>query len=100
MSNQQSQAFKPKIYYSMDNPKSQTSQANEQSSSGGLGGIGDKLSSAVGRGTEGSGDSQSLLDKGKKWKLLAHIFLHANDYPIDRYKLSTAVYHWTKQSDQ
>lgn len=64
MDNQQSQTFKPKTDYTMDNSKVQTSQA-EQSSSGGQGGIGDKLSSSAGGGTEGSGDSQSFLDKGK-----------------------------------
>ncbi|CAD6565367.1 MAG: hypothetical protein ASARMPREDX12_005789 [Alectoria sarmentosa] len=46
----------------MDNPKSQTSQAGEESPAGGLG-VGDKLSS-VGGGTNGGGDSQSYLDKG------------------------------------
>lgn len=65
MDNQQSQAFKPKTDYTMDDSKSQTPQAGEQSSAGGFGGIGDKLSSTAGGGTEGSGDSQSLLDKGK-----------------------------------
>ena len=64
MDNQQSQAFKPKTDYTMDDPKSQTPQAGEKSSAGGLGGIGDKLSSVSSGGTEGSGDSKSLLDKG------------------------------------
>ena len=65
MDNQQSQAFKPKTDYTMDDSKNQTPQAGEQGSAGGLGGIGEKLSSSASGGTEGSGDSQSLLDKGK-----------------------------------
>lgn len=65
MDNQQSQSFKPKTDFTMDNPKSQNPQADEQSSAGGRGGLGDKLSSVAGEGTGGSGDSQSLLDKGK-----------------------------------
>ncbi|KAL9067864.1 MAG: hypothetical protein Q9161_006588 [Pseudevernia consocians] len=48
----------------MDDPKSQTPQAGEQSSAGGLGGIGDKLSSVTGGSTGASGDGQSYLDKG------------------------------------
>lgn len=64
MDNQQSQTFKPNTDYSMDNPKSQTSQAGEESAAGGLG-VSDKLSS-VGGGTKGGGDSQSYLDKGKR----------------------------------
>ncbi|KAL9134573.1 MAG: hypothetical protein Q9175_004249 [Cornicularia normoerica] len=48
----------------MDNPKSQTPQGGEQSSAGGLGGVGDKLSSVAGGGTQSSGNSQSFLDKG------------------------------------
>lgn len=64
MDNQQSQSFKPKTDFTMDNPKSQNPQADEQSSAGGRGGLGDKLSSVAGEGTGGSGDSQSLLDKG------------------------------------
>ncbi|CAF9924374.1 hypothetical protein IMSHALPRED_006168 [Imshaugia aleurites] len=64
MDNQQNQAFRPKTDYTTDDPKSQTSQAREESSAGGLGGIGDKLSSVAGGSTEGSGDSQSLFDKG------------------------------------
>ena len=68
MDNQQSQAFKPKTDYTggtMDSSKSQAPQSSEQSSSGGLGGIGDKLSAAAGGSTGGSGDGQSLLEKGK-----------------------------------
>lgn len=61
MENQQSQTFEPKTDYTMDDPKSQTSQAGEQSSAGALGGTGDKLTG----GKEGSGDSQSYLDKGQ-----------------------------------
>lgn len=55
----------------MDNPKSQTPQGGEQSSAGGLGGVGDKLSSVAGGGTQSSGNSQSFLDKGKLWDLWA-----------------------------
>ena len=65
MDNQQSQAFRPKTDYTTDNPKSHTSQADEQSSAGGSGGIGDKLSSVASGSTESSGDSQSYLEKGK-----------------------------------
>lgn len=66
MDNQQTQSLQPKTDYTTDNPKAQTPQADEQSYTGGLGGIGDKLSSSVTSGSEqGSGDSQSLLDKGK-----------------------------------
>ena len=65
MDNQQSQAFQPKTDYAMDNPQRQTSQTGEQSSTGGLGGLGDKPSSVAGGWTAGSGDGQSLLEKGK-----------------------------------
>ena len=66
MDNQQTQSLQPKTDYTTDNPKSQLPQADGQSSTGGLGGIGNKLSSSVASGgTEGSGDSQGLLDKGK-----------------------------------
>ena len=68
MDNQQSQAFKPKTDYTggtIDSSNSQALQSGEQSSSGGLGGIGDKLSAAAGGSTRGGGDGQSLLDKGK-----------------------------------
>ena len=68
MDNQQSHEFKPKTDYTggiMDSSNSHGPQSGEQSSSGGLGGIGDKLSAAAGGSTGGSGDSQSLLDKGK-----------------------------------
>lgn len=67
MDNQQSQAFKPKTDFTMDNPNSQqTPQAGEQSSAGGLGGIGDKVSSAASGNREGSAENQSYLDKGKQ----------------------------------
>ena len=68
MDNQQSQEFKPKTDYTggtVDSSNSQAPQSGEQSSSGGLGGIGDKLSAAAGGSRGGSGDSQSLLEKGK-----------------------------------
>ena len=65
MDNQQSHTFEAKKDYTVDNSKSDTPQADEQSSAGGLGGIGDKLSSVAGGGTEGTGDSQSYLDKGR-----------------------------------
>ena len=65
MDNQQTQSLQPKTDYTTGNPKSQPPQAGEQSSTGGLGGIGDKLSSVASGGTEGSGDSQGLLEKGK-----------------------------------
>ena len=64
MDNQQTQALHPKTDYTTDNLESKNSEAGEHVSTGGLGGIGDKLSAAVGGGTEGSGDSQGLLDKG------------------------------------
>lgn len=69
MDSQRTQSLHPKTDYTTDNPNSQTPQADEQSSAGGLGGIGDKLSSVASGGTEGSGDSQSLLNKGKLWNL-------------------------------
>lgn len=68
MDNQQSPAFKPKTDFTTDNPNSQTPQAGEQSSAGGLG---DKVSSAAGGSTEGSADTQSYLDKGEQWILWA-----------------------------
>ena len=67
MDNQQTQSLQPKTDYTTDNSKSQLPQADRQSSTtGGLGGIGNKLSGSVASGgTEGSGDNQGLLDKGK-----------------------------------
>ena len=66
MDSQQTQSLQPKTDYTTDNPKSQPPQTDEQSSTGGLSGIGDKLSSSVASGgTEGGGASQGLLDKGK-----------------------------------
>lgn len=67
MDNQQSQGFKPKTNYTdgtMASSDSQAPKSGEQSSSGGLGGIGNKLSAAAGGSKMGGGDSQSLLDKG------------------------------------
>lgn len=58
MDNQQSQSFKPKKDYTIDDSKSESPQADEQS-------IGDKPSSVDGGGTGGTGDSQSYLDKGR-----------------------------------
>ena len=69
MDNQQSQSFKPKTDYTVDNPKSDSLQADEQSSAGGLGGIGDKLSSVAGGRTGGTEDNQSYLDKGKVYRV-------------------------------
>lgn len=72
MDNQQSQEFKPKTDYTggtMDSSNTETPQSGEQSSGGGLEGIGDKLGAAAGGSTGGSGDNQSLLDKGK-WSIL------------------------------
>lgn len=66
MDNQQSHTFKPKTDTIVDNPRSQTPQAGEQSASGGPGDMSSKLSSIAGGSTEGSGDSQSLLDKGEQ----------------------------------
>ena len=58
MDNQQTQALKPKTDYTT---ASQTPQATEQSS---IGGLGDKVSNSVDSGgKEGSGDNQSFLDK-------------------------------------
>ena len=68
MDNQQSQKYKPKTDYTegtTDSSNSQVPQSGEQSSSGELGGTSDKLSAAAGGSSGGSGDSQSLLDKGK-----------------------------------
>lgn len=66
MDNQQTQSLQPKTDYTTDKAKAQSPQANEEGSTGGLGGIGDKLSSSVSSGgTQGSGETQSLLDKGK-----------------------------------
>ena len=65
MENQQSKAFSPKTDYTVESSRDQTPQVDEQSSTGGLGGIGDKLSSVASGGTEGSENNQSLLDKGK-----------------------------------
>ena len=59
MDNQQTQTLRPKTDYTA---ASQTPQAAEQGSTGGLG---DKVSNSVdSRGKEGSGDNQSFLDKG------------------------------------
>lgn len=65
MDNQQSQSLKPKKDYTVDDSKSDGPQAEEQSSAGGLGGIGDKLSSVAGGGT----DNQSYLDKGRLYRI-------------------------------
>ena len=84
MDNQQSREFKPKTDYTGGTMDSQTPQSSEQSSGGGLGGIGDKLSAAAGGGTEGSGDGQSLLDKGKWQSLWAQISAYADGVLISQ----------------
>ncbi len=85
MDNQQTQALKPKTDYTMDSSERQTRQVDEQGSTGGSDGTGDKLSSAVGGNTESSGDGQGFLDKGKQWSLWGSISTHANDAFIRRY---------------
>ena len=60
MDNQQTQTLQPKTDYTT--AESQTSQAAEQSSTGGSG---DSVGTSVDSGgKEGSGDNQSFLDKG------------------------------------
>ena len=58
MDNQQSQSFVAKKDYTIDNSKSDSPQADEQS-------VGDKPNSVAGGGTGGTGDIQSYLDKGR-----------------------------------
>ena len=85
MDNQQSQEFKPKTDYTggtMDSSNSETPQSSAESSSGGLGGIGDKLSAAAGGG--GSGDGQILLEKGKWQSLTAQISPYADGVLISQ----------------